>query len=125
VLTWFVRKRVAIPLGVSGMAQAMDGASGATRGRLALITTQSKTSRFADVVNFPSPADTTGLHIADLGDAFRSPVVTPARVLLISGTLDFNTPPYRARSSAGARRTPRISSSRTPATSRSSSRTTR
>jgi len=93
VLAWFVRKRAGAALGFSGMNHAMDAASGATRGRLALIASQSATSRFADVVNFgdePDPA------MPDLGDAFRMPVVTPVRMLLISGSLDFNTPPYQS-----------------------------
>jgi len=71
----------------------MDAASGATRGRLALIASQAATSRFADVVNLgdePDPA------MPDLGDGFRAPVVTPVRTLLISGGLDFNTPPYQS-----------------------------
>jgi len=93
VLAWFVRKRAGAALGFSGMNHAMDAASGATRGRLALIASQSATSRFADVVNFgdePDPA------MPDLGDAFRMPVVTPVRCLLLSGSLDFNTPPYQS-----------------------------
>ncbi|HXS83267.1 MAG TPA: alpha/beta fold hydrolase [Methylomirabilota bacterium] len=93
VLAWFVRKRAGAALGFSGMNHAMDAASGATKGRLALIASQAATSRFADVVNLgdePDPA------MPDLGDDFRSPVVTGARVLLLSGTLDFNTPPYQS-----------------------------
>ena len=93
VLAWFVRKRAPVAIGFSGMNHAMDAASGATRGRLALIASQAATSRFADVVNFgdePDPA------MPDLGDDFRSPVVTNARVLLVSGSLDFNTPPYQS-----------------------------
>jgi len=93
VLAWFVRKRAGAALGFSGMNHAMDAASGATKGRLALIESQAATSRFADVVNFgdePDPA------MPDLGDAFRMPVVTPVRCLLLSGSLDFNTPPYQS-----------------------------
>jgi pimeloyl-ACP methyl ester carboxylesterase len=93
VLAWFVRKRAGGALGFSGMNHAMDAASGATKGRLALIESQAATSRFADVVNFgdePDPA------MPDLGDAFRMPVVTPVRCLLLSGSLDFNTPPYQS-----------------------------
>jgi pimeloyl-ACP methyl ester carboxylesterase len=93
VLAWFVRKRAGAALGFSGMNHAMDAASGATKGRLALIAFQAATSRFADVVNLgdePDPA------MPDLGDAFRKPVVTNVRTLLISGSLDFNTPPYQS-----------------------------
>src|SRR5262249_39074230 len=93
VLAWFIRKRAGAVLSFSGMNHVMDAASGATRGRLALIESQAATSRFADVVNRgdePDPA------MPDLGDAFRAPVVTPVRTLLISGSLDFNTPPQQS-----------------------------
>lgn len=96
VLAWFVRKRAGGGLGVHGMNQAMDAASGATAGRLALIAEQSKTSRFADVVNFPYPRDAAGWAVPDLGDGFRAPLVSSVRTLLISGELDFNTPPHQA-----------------------------
>jgi len=93
VLAWFVRKRAGAALGFSGMNHAMDAASGATKGRLALIQSQAATSRFADVVNFGDEPDRA---MPDLGDAFRMPVVTPVRCLLLSGSLDFNTPPYQS-----------------------------
>ena len=32
----------------------------------------------------------------DLGDEFRAPLITNVRTLFMSGTLDFNTPPYQA-----------------------------
>ena len=95
VLTWFVRKRVGAAMGVHAMNGVMDAASGLTAGRRTLIDAQAKTSRFADVVNFPDlPED--GWNAPDLGDAFRSPLVSAARVLFVSGDLDFNTPPYQA-----------------------------
>src|SRR5262245_43199093 len=93
VLAWFIRKRAPAALGFSAMNHVMDAASGATRGRLALIESQAATSRFADVVNFGDEPDPS---MPDLGDAFRSPVVTAARVLLVSGSLDFNTPPQQS-----------------------------
>jgi hypothetical protein len=34
--------------------------------------------------------------MADLGDTFRSPIVSPVRTLFLSGTLDWNTPPFQA-----------------------------
>jgi pimeloyl-ACP methyl ester carboxylesterase len=96
VLAWFVNKRAPVMLGVSAMNEAMDTASGATRARRALIEEQAATSRFADVVNFPYPAAEAAWNVPDLGNAFRSPVVTSCRVLLLSGSLDFNTPPYQS-----------------------------
>ena len=96
VLAWFVRKRARGALGINGMSSVMDAASGTTPGRQALIAFEAKTSRFADVVNFPYPAVDQALNAPDLGDEFRSPLVSGARTLLLSGDLDFNTPPYQA-----------------------------
>lgn len=96
VLAWFVRKRAGGALGVHGMGEAMDEASGMTGGRRALIEEQMKTSRFADVVNFPWPHDRSQWPVPDLGDGYRAPLVSPVRTLLVSGELDFNTPPYQA-----------------------------
>ncbi len=92
VLAWFMRKRARNPYGTHGMAESMDVASGTTAGRLALIEDQARTSRFADVVNFPFPAGDRW-PVPDLGDAFRAPLVSPVRTLIVSGDLDFNTPP--------------------------------
>ena len=93
VLAWFLRKRVNIMSGIHGMSESMDAASGVTKGRLALIEDQSRTSRFADVVNFPFLIGGEAWPVPDLGDDFRSPLVSPVRTLIISGGLDFNTPP--------------------------------
>lgn len=96
VLTWFVEKRAGLTLGVHGMNAAVDAASGVSRGRLALIEEQKKTSRFADVVNFPYEVSVDAWAVPDLGAAFRSPLVSSVRTLLVSGSLDFNTPPHQA-----------------------------
>lgn len=94
VLAWFVQKRAGGAIGVHGMNQAMDAASGASAARQAQVAEQARTSRFADVVNFPpAPA---GWDVPDLGDGFRAPLVAAARALFISGELDFNAPPYQA-----------------------------
>jgi len=92
-LQWFVQKRMGMLLGVSGMASTMDAASGITPSRRMRIDEEAKVSHFASVVNprleqaWPSP---------DLGDEFRAPLVTAVPTLFLSGTLDFNTPPYQA-----------------------------
>jgi len=96
ILAWFVRKRSGVAVGVHGMSEAMDAASGASPARLALIEEQSRTSRFADVVNFPHPHAGVSWGIPDLGEEFRAPLVSSVRTLLVSGELDFNTPPYQA-----------------------------
>jgi pimeloyl-ACP methyl ester carboxylesterase len=95
VLAWFVRKRAGITLGTNAMSDVMDAASGASEGRRALIESQAKTSRFADVVNFPYQVEDVW-GAPDLGDEFRSPLVSTVRTLFVSGSLDFNTPPYQA-----------------------------
>jgi pimeloyl-ACP methyl ester carboxylesterase len=93
VLAWFVRKRAGVAVGVHGMGTAMDEASGTSEARRALIAEQAKTSRFGEVVNFPAPFATERLGGVDLGDAYRAPLVSNVRTLIVSGELDFNTPP--------------------------------
>ncbi len=93
VLAWFLRKRAGFGMGLSGMNVAMDLASGVSPERRATIERQAATSRFADVVNFPYGTEDDSWGVPDLGDDFRSPVHTNARILIVSGSLDFNTPP--------------------------------
>jgi pimeloyl-ACP methyl ester carboxylesterase len=100
VLAWFVRKRARGVLGVHGMNSAMDAASGASPARRALIAEQSRTSRFADVVNFPYSLVEDAWGVPDLGPAFRAPVTSRVRTLFVSGSLDFNTPPAQAEEMA-------------------------
>ena len=93
MIKWFVQKRIRIAFGVQGMAATMDPASGATAARKQRIEAEKKTGLFKDMVNFnigfdwPSP---------DLGDEFRAPLLSDVRTLFMSGTLDFNTPPFQA-----------------------------
>lgn len=93
ILAWFVRKRAGLATGLHGMNEVMDAASGASPARFALIAEQSKTSRFASVVNFPYPYAKVGFDGPDLGEDFRAPLVSPVRTLIVSGEYDFNTPP--------------------------------
>ena len=93
ILRWFVQKRIGILYGIQGMSSTMDMASGATADRLQRIKLEAKNSLFGNLVNgnlegeWPAP---------DLGEEFRAPLVTEVRTLFMSGTLDFNTPPYQA-----------------------------
>ena len=93
ILQWFVQKRIGILYGIQGMSATMDAASGASPDRIQRIKTEAKKSLFGNVVNgnmdnaWPSP---------DLGEEFRAPLTTDVRTLFMSGTLDFNTPPYQA-----------------------------
>ena len=82
--------------GVSGMNVMMDLFSGVTAERLAQIKRETPHSLLSDAVNFPDPFidEVWGNH--DLGDAYRSPIITNTRTLFISGSLDSNTPPYQA-----------------------------
>jgi pimeloyl-ACP methyl ester carboxylesterase len=94
LLTWFVQKRY--QLGAHVMSSVMDAASGASPSRLAQIEAESATSRFGAVGNFPWPDDVRSIDVPDLGAAFRSPLVSSVRTLFLSGTLDYNTPPFQA-----------------------------
>ena len=96
VLAWFVNKRAGGALGVHGMNAAMDVASGASPARFALIAEQAKTSRFADVMNYPQAEMTAAWNVADLGEGFRAPLISSVRTLFVSAELDCNTPPYQA-----------------------------
>jgi len=95
VLTWFVRKRSGLAIGVPGMGVMTDAQAGGSPERLAAIAAQAG-SRFADVVNFPFP-EISPLW-ADRGpDAgYYDPVVTDVPTLFLSGELDWNAPPYQA-----------------------------
>ena len=94
VLEWFARKR--FRLGTHAMSAVMDAASGATPSRLAQIETESKRSRFKIAANFPYPEIGEVWNGPDLGEEFRSPLISDTRTLFLSGTLDFNTPPFQA-----------------------------
>ncbi len=94
MLQWFVQKRIRGVFGVQAMSATMDAASGASENRKQLIKEQSKKSMFSNVANYS--LGTYWPTIVDLGEAFRSPMISPTRTLFMSGTLDFNTPPYQA-----------------------------
>lgn len=96
VLTWFVQKRAGVLLVVDGMSAVMDIASGATSERRGLIAAQASRSMFRDAANYPMPMWDDAWGAPDLGDDFRSPLVSDVRTLLLSGTLDWNTPPFQA-----------------------------
>lgn len=78
--------------GVHSMSAAMDCASGASREWLDRIAREAEDTLLGDAINFPFPDLCAPLGIEDLGDGFRSPVVSDIPTLLISGTLDGRTP---------------------------------
>lgn len=93
LLRWFVQKRHQMVYGIHGMSVTMDLASGASPTRLARIKEESQKSFFKNVVNVSMIEN---WPVPDLGEDFRAPLVTDIPTLFLSGTLDFNTPPYQA-----------------------------
>ncbi len=95
-LKWFAQKRIVWALGVQGMSMMMDAASGVSPTRLAQINEENQKSIFSNVVNFPNLPTLDLWNMADLGDDFRSNPISKVRTLFLSGSLDFNTPPFQA-----------------------------
>jgi pimeloyl-ACP methyl ester carboxylesterase len=96
ILRAFVQKRVPVFASMNAMATITDGASGASPGRMEMIRAQQSRSMFSDVVNFMFPEVAEAFGAPDLGEDFRDPIVTNVRTLFLSGSLDWNTPPYQA-----------------------------
>lgn len=78
-------------LGMSGMPEAMDLASGISRRKLAMIEREAKTAVIGDALNFPMPHLLGAVPGVDFGDAFRASFRIPNRSLLIAGSLDGRT----------------------------------
>lgn len=93
VLRWFVQKRIGNLFGIQGMGATMDIASGGTESRQLRIERERNQSYFKDFFTAVGDLDWPQY---DLGADFRAPFVSPVRTLFMSGTLDFNTPPYQA-----------------------------
>ena len=79
-------------LGVSGMPEAMDLASGISAARLSLIEAEARTAVLGDALNFPMPHLLGAVPGVDLGDEFRAPIRIDTPALLVAGTLDGRTP---------------------------------
>ena len=93
LLQWFIQKRIGGFYGAHGMNATMDVASGASTNRLARVEEELAISPFQNILT--AMMDTDWPH-PDLGEEFRAPLVSNIRTLFMSGTLDFNTPPYQA-----------------------------
>lgn len=78
------------------MSLAMDAASGATPSRMELIKQQASKTVLSDAINFPMNVIVPKLAGLDLGNDFRSPLVSDIPLLAISGTADGRTPPGNA-----------------------------
>ncbi len=97
ILAWFVEKRYnQAAAGLDLMAYGMRCSGGATASRDGEIARQAPLSILGNALNGPYPAVCGALPAVDLGDDFRTPIVSNVPVLFISGTLDSNTPPYQA-----------------------------
>ena len=79
-------------LGIAGMPEATDLASGISPGRLALVRREAKTAVLGEALNFPMPQLLGVVPEADLGEAFRASFRIDHPALLIAGTLDGRTP---------------------------------
>jgi pimeloyl-ACP methyl ester carboxylesterase len=79
-------------LGVGGMPEAMDIASGMSPAKRALVEREAKTAVLGDSFNFPMPQLSGAIPGIDLGDRFRAGFKTDVPALLIAGTLDGRTP---------------------------------
>jgi len=78
-------------LGVAGMPEAMDLASGISPRRLAMIEREAKTAVVGDALNFPMPHLRGVVPGVDLGESFRARFSIPNRSLLVAGSLDGRT----------------------------------
>ena len=98
LLRWFVAKRYRQYSGpLPAMSLAMDCASWVSPEREALIRAEARESLFGNVANdlYDLLCPVLGREFR-LDDAFREPVVSDVPTLLVSGTLDLNTPPFQA-----------------------------
>ncbi len=82
--------------GVPLMAILMDCASGASPQRMARIEAEEASSVLGAMTNLWYPEVCTLVPEARLDDDFRTPFVSDVPTLLLSGTLDANTPPHQA-----------------------------
>lgn len=92
-LRWFVQKRYSQLRVLPVMTLAVRGASGASAKRWELIRQQAPTSVFGMARVVPPLEVAEALGVRDLGESFRTAVVSKVPTLFVSGTLDANTPP--------------------------------
>lgn len=95
VLQWFVRKRWPGNM-FNLMPILVDGASGASAERWEMIRAQTGQSLFGNSANFPWPEIDDATRVKILPESFRSPLVSDVPVLFLSGSLDWNAPPFQA-----------------------------
>ncbi len=97
LLAWFVTKRYnEMSFGTSVMSVAMDCASGIPSLRAEQIAAETDGSLLGRMVNLGFPDVCEAVGDPDLGDDYRSPILSDVTTLFISGSLDSNTPPHQA-----------------------------
>jgi len=79
-------------IGVGGMPEAMDLASGISPRRLATVRREARTAVLGDALNFPMPHLLGAVPGVDLGEDFRRSIRIDHPALLVAGTLDGRTP---------------------------------
>lgn len=79
-------------LGIGGMPEAMDLASGISPARLRTVEREAKTAVMGDALNFPMPHLLGVVPGVDLGEDFRRSIRIDHPALLVQGTLDGRTP---------------------------------
>lgn len=100
---------VADLLGVTGMPEATDLASGISPGRLALVRREAEAAVLGEALNFPMPQLLGAVPGVDLGEGFRAPLRIDHPALLVAGTLDGRTPmPEQDEVAAQFRRKSRV-----------------
>lgn len=78
-------------LGVSGMPETMDLASGISPRKLAIVRREAVEGVFGDALNFPMPHMLGAVPGVDLGESFRAPMRIGNPSLLVAGSLDGRT----------------------------------
>lgn len=78
-------------LGIGGMPETMDLASGISPAKLKVVEREAKTAVFGDALNFPMPHLLDVVPGVDLGEGFRKPIGIDHPSLLVQGTLDGRT----------------------------------
>jgi pimeloyl-ACP methyl ester carboxylesterase len=78
-------------LGVAGMPETMDLASGISPKDLVRVEREAKTAVIGDALNFPMPHLVGVVPGVDLGEGFRARFRIPNRTLLVAGSLDGRT----------------------------------
>jgi tetratricopeptide (TPR) repeat protein len=61
-----------------------------------MIEAQAEQSLFGGIANFFYPDIDDASGVTDLGEAYRAPLISDVRTLMLSGSLDWNCPPYQA-----------------------------